>query len=124
MSAFFATIQAYFATAVAYIAQTSAFIMVMSAVTYLATVLVTSFGLGMAVATGIAVALYAILALVLIWGAYKLGKWLAPKVASGFAWVKAKVTALFRKEKSAAEQAKDLGAELGKAASDAVNAAA
>ena len=124
MSAFFATLQAYFATAVAYIAQTSAFIMVMSAVTYLASVMVVTFGLGLAVATGIAYALFAILVLVVAWGAWKLGKWLAPKVASGYQWAKAKVTGLFRKEKTAAEQAKDLGEDIGKAASAAMNKAA
>lgn len=123
MTAFFATIQAYFASAVAYIAQTSAFIMVMSAVTYLATVLITTFGLSIAVATGIAGFLFSLLIVAIVWGGWKLGKWLAPKVVSGYKWAKAKVTGMFKKEKSAVEQAKDLGAEMGKAAAEAMNTA-
>lgn len=124
MTAFFATLQAYFAAAVAYIASTSAFAMVLSVVTYLATVMITTFGLSVAVATGIAYLLFSLLIIAIVWGGWKLGKWLAPKVAAGYQWVKAKVTGVFKKDKTAAEQAKDLGAEVGKAASKAMNEAA
>ncbi len=103
MSAFFASIQASFVTALAVIAQTKAWLMLVAAVTYLATVLVTTFGVSVAVASGIVYVLFALLAVGILYGSYKAIKFVAPKLAQGFSWVKNKVTGLFKKTAKAAE---------------------
>lgn len=112
MATFIASLQSYLASALQFIASLGCVQLLLSAIAYIATLLVTTFGVSSGLAIGAAWALFTLVVVLCAWVLYKLGGMARPYVASGYEWVKGKVTGLFSKKENTAPAAAEAAPEV------------